>query len=119
LSKYGALTGVRDTTFRSLPSQIRVKIGIQALARIFSQISDQLTTVEEEETHFRYIVHRCPECWGRSLTSEPICSFGAGLLEEGLNTFSGGTDFRVNETRCIAKGDTVCEYSIDKSPVLE
>jgi predicted hydrocarbon binding protein len=118
LCTYGALAGVSDAAFRALPLQTQLRIGIQALARIFSQISDQMTTVEEFETHYSYIVHQCPECWNRAEMEKPICSFGVGLLEEGLKWISGGSEFRVNETKCRAMGDEVCEYSIEKLPIV-
>lgn len=57
LCKYGALAGVSDAAFRVLPLQTKLRIGIQAMARIFSQISDQTKTIEETETHYKYIVH--------------------------------------------------------------
>jgi predicted hydrocarbon binding protein len=117
LSGYGALAEVRNAAFYNLPLQTRLRIGIQAMARIFSQISDQDTTVEESETHYRYILHQCPECWGRVGVNKPICSYGSGLLEEGVKWISGGSEFRVNETKCRAKGDEVCEYSIGKIPI--
>jgi predicted hydrocarbon binding protein len=117
LSKHGALAGISDPAFRKLPFQTQLRIGLQAMARIFSQISDQQTTVEEDETHYRYIVHKCPECWKRTGKEKCICSFGVGLLEGGLHWISGGAEFRVNETRCMAMGDEVCEYSIEKIPI--
>ena len=39
------------------------------------------------------------------------------LLQEGLKWLSGGNEFRVNESRCMAMGDTVCEYIIQKTPI--
>jgi predicted hydrocarbon binding protein len=41
---------------------------------------------------------------------------GAGLLQEGLKWLSGGNEFRVNESRCMAMGDDVCVYNILKTP---
>jgi len=117
LCKYGALAGVSNVAFRALPLQTKLRIGIQAMARIFSHISDQTTTVEETDTYYRYIVHRCPDCWSRAGMETPICSFGKGLLEEGLNWISGGSEFSVNETKCLAMGDDVCEYYIEKVPI--
>jgi predicted hydrocarbon binding protein len=117
LKKYGALAGVSDPAFRSLPLQTQARIGLQAIARIFTQISDQQATVEEGETQFKYIVHRCPQCWERKGINNCICSFGIGLLEEGMKWISGGFEFKISETRCMAMGDDVCEYSIDKNPL--
>jgi predicted hydrocarbon binding protein len=118
LSKQGALAGVTNDTFRSLPVQTRLRIGLQALAKIFSQISDQTTTIEEDSDYFRYVVKLCPECWGRHGTEKVTCSFGVGLLEEGLNYISGGGEYRVIETTCMAKGDEACMYSIDKNLII-
>jgi predicted hydrocarbon binding protein len=117
LKKYGAMAGVSDPQFRNIPVKMQVRIGLQALARIFSQISDQQTTVEEDETQYRYIIHNCPHCWERRGLNASICSYGAGLLDEGLKWISGGLALQVRETSCMAKGDAACEYAIDKSPL--
>jgi len=117
LCKFGALAGVSNEAFRGLPLQTRLRIGIQAMARIFSQFSDQITTVEESDIYYRYTVHRCPDCWSRAGMETPVCSFGKGLLEEGLKWISGGSEFNVTEIKCRAMGDEVCEYSIEKIPI--
>lgn len=115
LRNFGALAGVGDLAFKVLPLSIKLKIGIPAMAKIFSQISDQYSTVEEKETEFIYTIHRCPQCWSRSGLDKPVCFMGAGLLQAGLKWLSGGLDFRVNESRCMAMGDTVCVYVIQKA----
>jgi predicted hydrocarbon binding protein len=116
--KQGALAGISSDAFRSLPLQTKLRIGLQAMARVFSQISDQVTIVDDDGDSYRYIVQQCPECWGLRDKEKAICSYGGGLLEEGLNYISGGSEFRVLETRCMAKGDAVCEYTIDKPPII-
>lgn len=117
LQRHGAMAGVTDEAFRCLPLQVQIKIGIQALARIMSLISDQWTTVDDNVSQLIYTVHRCPHCWERSGLDRCICSFGTGLLEEGMKWISGGFEFKVSETRCLAKGDEACEYLIDKQPL--
>jgi hypothetical protein len=87
-----------------------MRIGIPAMAKIFSQISDQYTTVQEQENEFVYTIHRCPVCWGRSGSDKPVCFVAVGLLQEGLKWLSGGNEFRVNESKCIAMGEPVCEF---------
>ncbi len=118
LRKQGALAGVSSEAFSNLPLQTKLRIGIPAMAKVLSQISDQTTTVEEDEASFRYIVQQCPDCWGRTNIEKATCFYGAGLLEEGLQWISGGNEFQVNETKCIAQGDEVCEYSIDKLAII-
>jgi predicted hydrocarbon binding protein len=117
LRNFGALAGAGDLAFRVLPLLTKMKIGIPAMAKIFSQVSDQYSTVVEMETEFIYTIHRCPVCWGRSGLDKPVCYIAVGLLQEGLKWLSGGNEFRVNETKCIAMGEEVCEFIIQKAPV--
>jgi predicted hydrocarbon binding protein len=117
LRNFGALAGVGDLAFKVLPLQTKMRIGIPAMARIFSQISDQYSTVEEKENEFIYTIHRCPVCWGRTNADKPVCFIAVGLLQEGLKWVSGGNEFRVNESLCVAMGDQVCEFVIQKTPI--
>jgi predicted hydrocarbon binding protein len=116
LRNFGALAGVGDLAFKVLPLGTKLKIGIPAMARVFSQISDQDSTVEDKGDHIIYTIHRCPVCWGRTST-KPICYVAVGLLEESLRWVSGHKEFKVTETRCVALGDEVCEFEIDKKPI--
>ena len=117
LRNFGALAGVGDLAFKVLPLSAKMRIGVPTMARIFSQISDQHSTVEEIENEFVYTIHRCPQCWGRKGLDKPVCFMGAGLLQEGLKWISGGSEFRVNETKCMAMGDEKCVYIINKTPI--
>lgn len=117
LRDFGALAGVGDLAFKVLPLQAKLRIGLPAMAKIFSQVSDQTTSVEEKDTEFIYTIHRCPVCWSRTGVDKPVCFIATGLLQEGLKWISGGNEFRVNESRCHAVGDEVCEFVIQKEPL--
>lgn len=117
LRNFGALAGVGDLAFKVLPLGAKLRIGIPAVAKIFSQISDQQSTVEERENEYVYTIHKCSECYGRTGQDKPICFIAAGILQEALKWVSGGNEFRVNESRCMAAGDSVCEYIIQKEPL--
>ncbi|MCX6065377.1 MAG: methanogen output domain 1-containing protein [Chloroflexi bacterium] len=117
LKSFGALAGVGDLAFKVLPLQAKLRIGVPAMAKIFSQVSDQHSTVEERENEFVYTIHKCPVCWGRSGVDKPVCFIAVGLLQEGLKWVSGGNEFRVNESKCIGLGDEVCEFIIQKEPI--
>lgn len=117
LRNFGALAGAGDLAFKVLPLQAKMRIGIPAMAKIFSQISDQYSTVQERENEFVYTIHRCPVCWGRHNADKPVCFIAVGLLQEGLKWLSGGNEFRVNESQCVAMGDPVCEFIIQKTPI--
>jgi predicted hydrocarbon binding protein len=87
------------------------------MAKIFTQMSDQISTVDELDDVFVYTIHRCPVCWGRKNVDKPVCFIAVGLLQEGLKWVSGGNEFRVNESKCVARGEEVCEFLIHKSPM--
>jgi predicted hydrocarbon binding protein len=116
LRGFGALAGASDLAFKVLPLQTKLKIGIPAMAKIFTQVSDQKSTVEEKDEHFEYIIHKCPNCWGRK-ADKPACHVAVGLLQEGLRWVSGGHEFRVSETKCIAMGNEACVFVIQKEPL--
>lgn len=117
LRNFGALAGAGDLAFKVLPLSAKMRIGIPAMAKIFSQLSDQHSTVQEREHEFIYTIHRCPVCWGRSGSDKPVCFIATGLLQEGLKWLSGGSEFRVNESQCVAMGHSVCEFVIQKQPI--
>jgi predicted hydrocarbon binding protein len=116
LRNFGALAGAGDLAFKVLPLQAKLRIGLPAMARIFTQVSDQHSTVEEFDDHFIYTIHRCPICWNRSDSDKPVCFIAVGLLQEALKWVSGGSEFRVNESKCVAVGEDVCEFVIQKTP---
>ncbi len=117
LRNFGALAGAGDLAFKVLPLNAKMRIGLPAMAKIFSQVSDQKTTVEERDDVFVYTIHQCPVCYGRHDSDKPVCFMAVGLLQEGLKWLSGGNEFRVNESRCKAMGDDVCEFIIQKTPI--
>jgi predicted hydrocarbon binding protein len=95
----------------------KLRIGLPAVAKIFSQLSDQHSTVEEKDSEIIYTIHKCPVCWGRTNADKPVCYIATGLLQEALKWVSGGNEFRVNESKCVAVGDSVCEFVIQKEPI--
>jgi hypothetical protein len=115
LRNFGALAGVGDMAFKVLPLQAKIRIGLAAMGRIFSQASDQHSTVAEHSDHYLYTIHRCPICWGRH-TDKPACFISTGLLQESLKWVSGGSEFRVNQITAKSTGDQTCDFVIFKDP---
>jgi predicted hydrocarbon binding protein len=112
----GALVGMSDLAFKILPLSAKLKAGLPAMAMVFTQFSDQKSSVEDLGDHYVYTMAPSPVCWGRT-ADRPICFAAKGLLEEGLHWVSGGQKFRVDETQCIAMGADHCEFAIYKEPV--
>jgi hypothetical protein len=116
LQSFGAMAGVGDLAFKVLPLGTKLKMGLPAMAGIFSQTSDQISRVEEKDDHFLYVIERCPVCWGRQV-EKPVCYAAVGVLQEGLRWVSGGKEFRVDEVTCHAVGDEHCTFAVYKEPV--
>jgi predicted hydrocarbon binding protein len=116
LRNFGALSGAGDLAFKVLPLHIKMRIGLAAMAMIFTQVSDQTSTVEERETEFIYTIHQCPVCYGRHDVDKPVCFIAVGLLQASLKWVSGGNEFSVIERKCHAMGADVCEIVIEKEP---
>ncbi len=117
LRSFGALAGVGDLAFKVLPLNAKLRVGVPAMANIFTQFSDQISNVYEEGSDkVIYTLERCPMCWGRKV-DRPVCFMGQGLLQEGLRWLSGGREFKVDMTTCIGKGDPMGKYVIFKEPL--
>ncbi|MEP6987028.1 MAG: 4-vinyl reductase, partial [Chloroflexota bacterium] len=118
LRGFGALAGVGDLAFKVLPLSAKLKVGVPAMANIFSQFSDQISNVREEgDDRIIYTLERCPMCWGRKASDKAVCYVGQGLLQEGLRWVSGGREFKIDLSTCIAKGDDIGRYIIYKEPI--
>jgi hypothetical protein len=116
LREFGPLFGLTDLTFRLLPLQTKLRMGATAFADVFNKYSDQRVRLEDKGSHLYWHIERCPLCWERQVDS-PACSMAVGLLQEALYWVSGGRYFEVEETHCIARGDTVCTIAIEKTPM--
>jgi bacteriochlorophyll 4-vinyl reductase len=116
LEAFGAAVGVSGLALRVLPMAAKLKIGLPAMAKVFTTFSDQTSLVNEQEDRFIYTIKRCPVCWGRH-ADVTICHAAVGLLQGGLHWVSGGKDFTVVETLCKAKGDADCVFEILKEPL--
>jgi predicted hydrocarbon binding protein len=116
LRNFGALAGAGDLAFKVLPLHAKMRIGLPAMAKVFTTTSDQLSTTQEFEDYFIYTIHRCPVCWGRH-TDKPACFVATGLIQAGLNWVSGGREFRVVQTTAKSVGDQNCQFMVYKEPM--
>lgn len=115
LREYGSQLGLTETAFRLLPLPTKLRLGAKSFAALFNQHTDQRVRIEENATKIFWHIDRCPLCWGRH-SDEPSCHLAVGLLQEALYWLSGGKIFNVEETHCIARGDSACTIEIDQMP---
>ena len=110
------MAGVGDLAFKVLPLNAKLKIGLPAMAMVFTKFSDQKSSVKDCGEYYSYTMDPCPVCWGRT-ADRPICFAAKGLTEEALHWVSGGKKFRVEEIECTAMGAAACVLAIYKEPI--
>ena len=116
IKDFGPMLGIADFTFRILPLGMKLKIGLEVLAQTFNKFTDHVVRLGEDDHYFYWIIERCSVCWGRR-SSSPCCHLAVGILEEGLYWVSGGKNFYVEETTCVAVGDSACTVVIGRRPL--
>lgn len=116
LKEYGTMLGLTEVAFRLLPLSTKLRVGARSFAELFNKHTDQRVRVEETDSTIFWHIERCPLCWERK-ADEPICHLAVGLLQEALYWLSGGKVFNVEETACIARGDSNCTILVYKTPL--
>jgi predicted hydrocarbon binding protein len=116
LKEFGPVLGIADLAFRLLPLHMKLKVGADVFAETFNKFSDQVVRLGEQEDRFTWEILRCPVCWGRR-SETPCCFLAVGILQEALYWVSGGKNFEVYETACVAAGADACTIVIEKKPL--
>jgi len=119
LKSFGALAGFsqQSLALQVFPLNIKLKLGLQAMAITFNTFSDQRTEVDEQPDSYVYRILRCPVCWGRH-ADQPTCIMATGLLAAGLHWITD-REYHITETECCAVGAQACTLVIDKTPLPE
>ena len=113
IRKFGQRMGLNALDYRLLPTQTRIKVGLEALASTVSDLCCEPFQATEDEEAWIWQVHTCPVCWQRQ-SEKPACYFVVGLLQEFVSTISGGKIHNVVETECLSAGAGSCTFRIDK-----
>lgn len=116
LKEFGPVLGIADLAFRLLPLNMKLKVGAEVFADTFNKYTDQRVRLTDDADQIYWQNERCPICWGRK-TDIPCCHLAVGILQESLYWVSGGKNFQVQETACIAHGAEACTIVIDKKPL--
>jgi hypothetical protein len=116
LKDFDPLLGIADLPMRLMSLGMKFRVGLDVLARVFNQFTDQVVRLSEGDGFHLWIIERCPVCWERQ-TDEPCCHLAGGLLEKSLFWGTGGRRFHVEEIECVAMGGATCTFRIDKHPL--
>lgn len=110
---FGSTIGVADFTLRFIPLPLRTRIGIEVLAGIFSRYTGMQVGLDEGSERYFFTIESGGFCQGRH-TDMPACGYVVGLLEEVLWWINRGHHLTVEETSCMACGDPICTFNVDK-----
>ncbi len=116
LREFNPLVGIADLPVRMLPLGMKLHVGFDMFAMVFNRFTDQVVSLGEDDKVYKWVIERCPVCWGRK-TDTPCCDLAIGILQEGLSWTAGGKEFSVTQTACIACGDEACVIEIGKRPL--
>lgn len=116
LREYGLDLGLAKSDFRLLPWRKKLPAGAGIFAESINQLHSEQIQVEDSRGSFLWHVKNCPVCAGRQ-SDTPACHLWAGILQEGLYWLSGGKNYQVEETDCIAAGADRCSFQIMGQPV--
>lgn len=116
LIEFNPVLGIADLPVRMMPMSLKLHVGFDIFKMVFNRFSDQIVSLSEDQRYYFWIIERCPVCWGRH-TEAPCCHLAVGILQASLSWATGGKEFLVVETSCIAQGDDTCTISIGKRPV--
>src|SRR5205085_8951945 len=94
LQEFNPLIGIADLPVRMLPLGLKLHVGFDMFAMVFNRFTDQVVTLGEDDKSYRWVIERCPVCWGRQ-TDTPCCDLAVGILQEGLSWTTGGKAFNV------------------------
>jgi predicted hydrocarbon binding protein len=116
VKQFGSLANAAQAAMKIGSLDARIKIGLGFFAKVFNQVSDQVVTVTEDDTHYIWVIERCPVCWGRT-SDQPVCHLAIGVLRAAMAWASDGREFRIAETECKATGSKNCVIQIEKTPL--
>lgn len=103
LEKYDKVQKAARAAMAVGTMRTRMKAGLLFFAKFFNTVSDQKVRVEEDETHWKWIIEVCPMCWGKT-SSEPICHLAVGVLNSASKWATGGETLRIKAIECIGNG---------------
>lgn len=118
MKDFGVMRAVNDPAFRNLNLDKRIDYGLQGLAAIMTNFSDQASHVENHGNALLFISEISPFAWGRT-AEKPVCHMMSGIILECLRWSSNGYEFYVREVECTATGSDHCTFRINKSAIGE
>jgi len=103
LEKYDKVQKAAQAAMTIGAMRTRLKAGLLFFAKFFNTVSDQVVRVEEDETHWKWVIEVCPMCHGKT-ANEPICHLAVGVLNAASTWATSGESLRIQPIQCKAMG---------------
>jgi predicted hydrocarbon binding protein len=88
-----------------------LEVRMQSIVRLLGLLSDMECACETAGDEVRFKIFSCPECAGRPFAG-CLCHSMAGMVQAAVDWFGGKSAATASEIRCMAQGDSLCEFSI-------
>ena len=118
LRGHEALANLGELSFRVLPLAHKIERGLPVVINALENTLGEEGHLQDTGTEIHYIVQECPDCQASKPANRPICYVTLGILKEAMYWLSGCREFQIQETECMAMGDTCCRFVIHKTPRL-
>lgn len=115
LSQRGKDLGFETDVFRYAPSRIKMKRGLEILAKWINLTNTEGVEVKAADKTWLLEVKRAGDATLEA--GNPMCDYIAGLVQGFLFWAGGGRYYRVLEIDCAKKSGDVCRFAIDKTPL--
>lgn len=116
LEKDGRSIGFEDVDYHFLPIRLKVKKGLEMLAKWVERTYAVSVTIHSGSTDFE--VEMKSQNGERTPANDVcMCDFISGLLQEFLAWVSGGKFYPVHETLCRGAGDSLCNIQVSRQPL--
>jgi len=115
LEKYDKVQKAAQAAMTVGSMRTRLKAGLLFFAKFFNAVSDQVVRVEEDDTHWKWVIEVCPICHGKT-ADEPICHLAVGVLNAASTWATSGESLRIKATQCKAMGASVGIILLEKPP---
>lgn len=116
LKDFGGSIGISEPEFRLLPLAKKIEQGFLTISTLAQEYTPTRINLRTATNTLTWEVERCPLCWQRA-TNEPCCQLAVGIFQQALFWISGGKNYLVEETTCIATGDPTCTFEISRTPL--
>lgn len=111
LKMTAAMVGAEHSGFPIGSAASPFEVRMQSIVRLLGLVSDVECKCEIAGDEVRFRINSCPECGGRPAAG-CLCHGMGGMVQAAADWCGAGSAVSTTEIRCIAQGDSQCEFSI-------